>query len=145
MVRGEFKVRSLEGIGTVDTDFDIGVVRVSAAFLRRHAKRNALIRISVVGNDGHTSRSIVRVVRAATGKKALRANEIALQYDDRVDLGIKKAGGIHTLQIDPVNSWLGLPQFLLGHPSPLVRKDIVFSIALWVIGLIVGFIVGLAI
>ena len=145
MVTGEFKVRSLEAIGTLERDFDVGVVRVSAAFLRKYAKRNALVRISLIRDDGRKSRPIVRVIRAATGKQALRANEIALQYDDRAELGIKRAGRIHRLQIELINPWLGLPQYLLGHPSPLIRKEIVFSVALWIIGVILGFILGLAI
>lgn len=93
---------------------------------------------------GRKKVSIVRIVRAATRKPALRTNEIALQYDNRVELGIKKAGTIHTLEIEPINDWLGLPRFLLGHPSPLVRMDAVFAIALMIVGALVGFVAGRA-
>jgi hypothetical protein len=141
LVKGEFNVRSLEAIGMVGTDFDAGVVRVSRAFLRKNAKPNALIRISTVDQDGRKKSSIVRIVRAA----ALHPNEIALQYDDRVELGIKKVGTIHMLQIEPVNQWLGLPVFLLGHPSPIVRMNTIFAIALMIVGALVGFIAGLLI
>ena len=144
MVKGDFKIRSLEAIGTSDTDIDVGVVRVSGAFLKRHSRRNALVRISLLDELGRKKVSIVRIVRAATGKPALRTNEIALQYDDRVELGIRKAGMIHTLEIEPVNDWTGIPRFLLGHPSPLVRKDAIFGIALMIVGALVGFVVGLA-
>ncbi len=144
-VRDDFKVRSLETIGTLSTDFDVGVVRVSAAFLREHTKRNALLRISLVGEDGRKGKSIVRIVRAATGSNALRKYEVALQYDDRIELGIKKAGTTHRLEIEPVHRWLGLPYFLLGHPSPLVRKEAVFAIALMIIGAVIGFVAGVMI
>ncbi len=145
MVEGEFKVRSLEAIRTLIMDIDVGVVRVSGAFLTNNARRNSLIRISLLGEDGRKTASIVRIVRAATGRSGLRANEIALQYDDRIKLGVKKAGTIHTLQIKPVNDWFGLPPFLLGHSSPLVRKEAFFAIALMIIGALIGFVVGLAI
>ena len=144
-VKGDFKVRSLEAIGTVNTDIDVGVVRVSGALLWRNTKRNALLRISLVGNDGRKKKSIVRFVRAATGSRALRMNEIALQYDDRIELGIRKAGTTHTLEIKPVHNWLGLPKLLLGHPSPLVRKEAAFAIALMIIGVVIGFFAGVMI
>ena len=142
MVKDEFKVRSLETIGTVSTDIDVGVVRVSGAFLRKNTKRNALVRISLVGEDGRKKKTIIRIVRAATGSRALGKNEIALQYDDRIELGIRKAGTTHTLEIEPVHDWMGLPKFLLGHPSPLVRKETAFAIALMIVGLVIGFVVG---
>lgn len=144
-VTGQFKVRSLEVIGTLSTDIDVGVVRVSAAFLRNNTRRNALLRISIVGKDSDANKSIIRIVRAATGSRTLRKNEIALQYDDRIELGIKKAGTTHMLEIEPVNDWLGLPSFLLGHPSPLVRREAVFAVALTLVGALIGFFVGLAI
>ena len=144
-VRADFKVRSFGAIGTLNTDIDVGVVRVSAAFLRKNTKRNALLRISLVGEDGRKGKSIVRVVRAATGTHALRKNEVALQYDDRIELGIKKADTTHRLEIEPVHRWLGLPYFLLGHPSPLVRKEAVFAIALMIIGAVIGFVAGVMI
>ncbi len=145
-VDGEFKVCSLEKISSLDSDRDVGVVRVSGAFLRKHTRRNALLRISVVDARGRAGGSIVRIVRAATtGKSPLRLNEVALQYDDRLELGIKIAGTTHRLRIEPVNNWLGLPLFLLGHPSPLVRKEAVFAVALMIVGALAGFVVGIAI
>lgn len=38
-VTGDFKVRSLEGIGTLDQDIDVGVIRVSAVLLRKLGSR----------------------------------------------------------------------------------------------------------
>ena len=144
-VRDDFKVRSLEAIGTLSTDIDVGVIRVSGAFLRKNTKRNALLRISLVGEDGRKRKSIVRIVRAATGSRPLLKNEIALQYDDRIELGIRKAGTTHTLEIEPVHDWLGLPKFLLGHPSPLVRRESAFAIALMIVGAVIGFFAGMMI
>ena len=121
---------------------DVGVIRVSGAFLRKNTKRNALLRITLVDEDGRRKKSIVRIVRAATGRPALRENEIALQYDDRIELGIRKAGTTHTLEFKPVHDWLGLPIFLLGHPSPLVRREVAFAIALMIVGVVIGFVAG---
>ena len=144
-MKGQLKVRSLEAIGTLSQDIDVGVIRVPGIFLKRHAKRNSLVRVSLIDEDGRRKKSIIRIVRAATGTKALLKNEIALQYDDRIELGIKQAGTIHTLEIEPVHDWFSVPKFLLGHPSPLVRRETAFAIALMIVGALVGFIIGLAI
>jgi hypothetical protein len=143
VVRGDFKVRSLEGIGTPAQDMDIGVIRVPSAMLRKLGTRNSLVRVSLMEN-GRKKKSLIRIVRAATGARALLKNEVALQYDDRRELGIYRAGSTHTLVIEPVHEWLALPSFLLGHSSPLVRRETVFALALMVVGAIIGFIVGLA-
>ena len=147
-MKGPLKVHSLEAIGTLNQDIDVGVIRVSGVFLKRHAKRNSLVRVSLIDKAGRKKKSIVRIVRAATGIKALLKNEIALQYDDRIELGIKQAGTVHTLEIEPVNDWLGIPKFLLGHPSPLVRRENIFAFASMVVGTLIGaiagFIVGIA-
>lgn len=144
IVKDDFKVRSLESIGTESTDIDVGVVRVSGAFLSENTKRNALLRIALVGEDGQRKKSIVRIVRASTGRRALLKNEIALQYDDRIELGIRTVGTTHPLEIEPVHDWLGLglPIFLLGHPSPLVRREAVFAIILMILGGFIGFFIG---
>jgi hypothetical protein len=143
---GDLKVRSIVSIGRIATDYDIGVVRVFGAFLRSYAHRNALVRISVLDDQGQESRSIVRIVRAATlGKGALKKDEIALQYDDRLELGVKKAGTIRRIRIRKINEWLGLPAFLIKHPSPLVRKETIFALAMMIIGALFGFLLGLAV
>jgi hypothetical protein len=143
MVTGDFKVRSLESIGTLDQDLDVGVIRVSAVFLRKLGSRNSLVRVSIV-RDGRKDKSLTRIVRAATGTRALRKDEIALQYDDRLALGIKKVGTLHALSIKPVNEWLALPAFLLSHPSPLVKREAVFALTLSVLGAVIGLVVGIA-
>lgn len=143
-MKGQFKVRSLESIGTIDRDMDVGVIRVPGTFLRRFGKRNSLVKISLISESGKR-KTIVRIVRAATGSRALLNNEIALQYDDRRKLGIKKAGTIHTLEIRAANEWLSLPAFLLGHPSPLVRREAAFAVALMFVGAVVGFVAGISV
>jgi len=143
-MKDQFKVRSLVSIGTLDRDIDVGVIRVPGTFLRKFSKRNSLVRVSLTSEDGE-KKSIVRIVRAATGNHALLKNEVALQYDDRRELGIKKAGTMHTLEIKTVNEWLALPKFLLGHPSPLVRREAVFAVSLMVVGALVGFLAGLSV
>lgn len=143
-MKDQFKVRSLEAIGTLDRDIDVGVIRVPGTFLRKFAKRNSLVKISLISESGDR-KTIIRIVRAATGSRALLKNEIALQYDDRRELGIKKAGTMHTLEIKAVNEWLALPTFLLGHPSPLVRREAAFAVALMFVGAVVGFVAGLSV
>lgn len=144
-MRGQFKIHSLERIGTLSQDIDVGVVRVPGIFLKRYAKRNSLVRISMINDAGKKTKTIIRIVRAATGGKALRKNEIALQYDDRIELGIRKAGEMHTIEIESVSDWSGIWRFLLGHPSPLVRREVVFSIVLMIFGALVGFLIGLVV
>lgn len=142
-VTGDFKVRSLEGIGTLDQDIDVGVIRVSAVLLRKLGSRNSLVRVSIV-RDGRKEKSLTRIVRAATGTKSLLKNEIALQYDDRLALGIKKAGTVHAVSIEPVNEWMALPTFLLSHPSPLVKREAAFALTPMVLGAVIGLVVGIA-
>jgi hypothetical protein len=143
-MRGVFKVCSLEKIGTIQQDFDVGVVRVSGALLRQLGTRNSMVRVSVLEN-GKPQKSLVRIIRAATGTKALRKDEIALQYDDRSELGIKKAGTCHSISIEPIGQWWGLPSFLLSHTSPLVRRDAFFALGLATLSALLGAIVGFGI
>ncbi|MBE0532131.1 MAG: hypothetical protein IH626_14965 [Rhodospirillales bacterium] len=141
-IRGKFKICSLEAIGTLGMDGDVGVVRVSGYFLRTHTRRNAMLRITPVDAAGRKGKAIIRIVRAATGSKSLAKDEIALQYDDRIELGIKKAGTVQELEIRSVNEWTGLPMFLLRHTSPLVRREAAFAFALMGVGAFIGFLAG---
>jgi hypothetical protein len=143
-IKDKFRVRSLESIGTRETDFDLGVVRVSGALLRKLGKRNILLRISRFEKNGKSRKSIVRLVRAATGQRGLLKHEIALQYDDRAELGIRKAGTEHDIELTPISKWIGLPCFLLGHPSPLVRSETIFAIAIAIGALVIGYLLGVA-
>ncbi|MCY3876227.1 MAG: hypothetical protein OXF88_18295 [Rhodobacteraceae bacterium] len=137
MLKGEFKVKSLEAIDTINQDLDVGVIRVSGCRLQELGSRNSLVRISTIEN-GPKAKSLIRIVRAKTGKLALQKNEIALQYDDRIALGINKADESRILSIKPVQQWLNLPCFLLFHTSPLVRKEAGFALALLVLGFFLG-------
>ena len=47
-VEDEFKVRSLEGIGTLDQDIDVGAIRVSGFLLRKLGSRISLVRVSTI-------------------------------------------------------------------------------------------------
>lgn len=143
MVQGKFKVRSLEGIGTIAQDNDVGVIRVSGFLLRRLGSRNSLVRVAKL-ESGRRQKALIRIVRAATGTHALRKDEIALQYDDRRELGIRQAGSIHVLSIEPVCEWRALPSFLLSHTSPLVKREASFALALMVAGALIGFLTGIA-
>ena len=113
VMKDQFKVRSIESIGALDRDIDVGVIRVPGTFLRKIAKRNSLARVSLISAGGQ-KKSITRIVRAATGSGALLKNEVALQYDDRRELGIKKAGTIHTLEIKAVHEWFALNKNLIN-------------------------------
>jgi hypothetical protein len=92
---------------------------------------------------GQTSKSLVRIVRAATGAKHLAGDEIALQYEDRLTLGVE-LGSKQDLLLRPANEWIALPKFFLGHPSPFERRTAVFSLALTIAGTVIGFLAGLA-
>lgn len=142
MVEGEFKVRSLEAIDTIGQDADVGVIRVAGAHLEELGGRNALVRVCVVRN-GRTVKSRVRIVRAKTTKPALKEDEIALQYDDRLALGINRAGEMERLAIKKVWQWPALVCFLLFHTSPLVKKETSFAVALLILGVFAGFLLGL--
>lgn len=148
-----FKVRSLESIGTLSLDIDVGVVRVSSSFLRKNSKRNSLVKITALDRLGKRKASIVRIARAATGskvrngkvlkKKALKHDEIALQYDDRLLLDIRKLGSTHTLTVEKISFVYGVPQFLFKHSSPLIRLQTYFAFALFAFGVIAGFMAGM--
>ena len=143
MVTRIFQVQSLKYIGTNSQDLDQGVVRVSQTLLENLGGRNALVRVSIYENE-KIRQSIVRLVRAATtGSHRLLANQIALQYDDRVLLGVAKAGSEAKLRIKKVNSWIGLPQFIFGHTSPVKRIEAFFGLALTCLGLVMGLLLGL--
>ena len=51
----ELKVRSLESIGTVAQDYDVGVIRVSAGLLQELESRNSLVRVSIFENGKPTT------------------------------------------------------------------------------------------
>lgn len=140
-IEGTFTIYSFEKIGTIEQDRDVGVLRVCGSMLARLGGRNALVRITIV-MDEEPSCSLIRIVRAATGKGALQVSELALQYDDRQTLGVCSAGDEHSVILEPVGRWLGLPLFLLGHTSPLVRLQAIFGIVLMCVGLVVGLIAG---
>ena len=141
MITQKFRVFSLEKLGTLNQDLDVGVVRVPAVVMRSVAKRNSLVRISVMEGSVR-KKSLVRIIRAATGEGALKNNEIALQYDDRRTLGIPSVGSERTLEIKRVHEWTHLPAFLLRHSSPLVRREAAFGLVLMVLGAIAGFCLG---
>lgn len=138
MIEGNFKVRSLESINTINQDIDVGIVRVSGWRLKELGSRNSLVRVSTIKN-GKKPKCLFRIARAKTGKHALKKNEIALQYDDRLLLGIDRADEFRMLSIKPVGQWWALIPFLFCHTSPLVRKEVAFAVVL----LIVGFFLGL--
>lgn len=134
-------VRSLEKTGTFAQDHDVGVIRVSAGLLRKLGGRNALVRVTAHHEDA-SDMSLIRVLRAATGKTALHLNEIALQYDDRRSLGVMRAGAEQMVSIKPIGAWKGLPGFLMSHTSPLVRLQAFFAIILMLVGTAVGLLIG---
>jgi hypothetical protein len=134
----DFTVKSLTSIKKIDQDSDIGVVRVSTSFITKHAKRNALLKITNMDCIDSKAKSIVRIARAYT----LKENEIALQYDDRLKLGINKAGDVHRLQINQVNILRGLLPFLWNHTSPLVHLQTALAVFLFIFGLAIGYLLG---
>lgn len=157
LIKEKFEVCALEKLGTTSQDIDQGVIRVAGSKLSKLGGRNALVKITVV-QKGEPSKQeqeqeqelkskpkpkpIKRIVRAATGEGGLSGQQIALQYDDRNMLGITSLREEYEIKIEPVNEWLGLPGFLLGHSSPLVRKEAAFGLALMIVGAVIGFIIG---
>jgi hypothetical protein len=103
-----------------------------------------LVKVSVIV-DGRAEKSIVRILRAATGESGFTADRVAFQYDDRLFLGVDRAGEPRELSIHRVNEWTALPIFLLRHSSPLVRREAAFALALMISGAVVGFVLGLLI
>ncbi len=140
MVEGEFKVQSLEEIDTFNQDLDVGVIRVAGPRLQELGGLSALVRVSTIRNRRRV-KSLIRIVRAKTTKPTLAMDEIALQYDDRLELGIKSVGERHELSIKRVRQWPALPCFLLLHTSPLIKKEAAFAIALLFVGFLLGFLV----
>lgn len=133
-----FSVKSLEGIGTDHIDLDKGVVRVSQKTLKELGERNSLVKIT--NSSGAT---IVRIVRAKTGRNALSDNQIALQYEDRLHIGVKDAGTEIELTIERINSFLGIIAFNWNHTSTLIRLQTAFTFWTSVVSLMFGFLLGL--
>ncbi|MDE0208725.1 MAG: hypothetical protein OXJ64_02455 [Boseongicola sp.] len=96
---GDFRVRSFEAFDTINQDRDVGPVRVAGAHLQTLGGRNALIHFFKMEN-GRPVKSHVRIVRAKTTEPDLRMDEIALQYDDRLALGINGARERQELSIN---------------------------------------------
>jgi hypothetical protein len=144
-IDGEFNVHSLERIGTLDQDYDIGIVRTSAYIMKKVAERNSFVKI--ISKSGSKKKSIIRIIRAATGgnpriagnnRKALSKYEIALQYDDRRALGIFKLDRAYKLRIRRTIPLMGLFGYLNGHSSPPIRYTYRLSWILLIIGAALG-------
>ena len=140
MAEGEFKVRSLGAIDTINQDGDVGVIRVAAARLEELGGRNALVRVSTM-KDGRRVKSLVRIVR---DKNTLKENEIAIQYDDRRALGIYRVGKLQSISIEKVKAWqlLSCLRFLLFHTSPLIRYQTSFAIAVAIASVAAAYFLG---
>lgn len=154
------KVKSFQYTGTLESDRDVGAIRINGMRLSQlknagePSARNVLVRVTKI-QDGKRGPSIVRIARAATPsktkvatdpdfRKALNSDEIAMQYDDRIILGIKDAGSTYELIVErhpfPV---IGYWNYLWNHSSPLVRITFFMSLLSGALGALIGAILGI--
>ena len=132
----EFEIVSFHEIGTHAQDLDEGVVRLGRDFALP-VKRGQLVRIQ----SKKTGKAIVRVVRRGVGKSHLDVNQIAMQYDDKVLLGLsrdKKA----ELEFKVLGNYIGILRFFRTHPSPLIRLEAMLAWIMLVLGSLIGGILG---
>jgi hypothetical protein len=139
----QFRVKSLQGIDTDYLDLDKGVVRISQQILSKFGNRNILIRLS--NQSGGT---ITRIARAFHGED-YSDDQIAIQFEDRLELGLSlwrsAMPQTYELTLETVPYPLGLIAFNFKHTSPFVRLQTALSFWFAVIGVAVGFVLGLAI
>lgn len=135
-LKATFKVKSLESVQRLATDYDVGIVRISGNQLSNHFKRNSFVRIQTCGKGDR--KKITRIARALTGVDALKNDEIALQYDDRLALGIPNAGDRAELELISKPQWRAIWAYCSNHPSPVIKAQFWLSIALAVLGVLVG-------
>jgi hypothetical protein len=140
-ISGMFEIRSFTSIHTQNQDLDVGVIRVTGDTLKQLGGRDALVRISCHSGEG-ISNSIIRIVRASTGKDCLTKGQIALQYEDRRRLGVPRLPATNRISIEPVNQMLNQPKFLWTHTSPLVRMNAIFGVTLTIMGTAIGLVIG---
>jgi hypothetical protein len=138
-VKESFKIQSLEYAETELVDIDKGIIRVSSTVHRALGERNTLVRVSNVNG-----RSIVRLMRSCTRKKPFEDRQIALQYEDRRELGIPSAGSVCELKIERINFVLGVIAFNFLHTSHLVRLQAWLSLILPIAFGLIGWLLGAA-
>lgn len=131
-------LRSFHDINTHPQDIDTGVVRLPQN-MAHIANRGDLVRLTT--KDG---KSIVRIVRYGTGSTRLGDDEIAIQYDDRVELGLRRVDACE-LTITKVSDWGGLYHFFKTHPAPLVRLEARLSWMMLLLGSVLGAVAGIPI
>jgi hypothetical protein len=157
---GSFKIRSFDYMETLRTDQDNGVIRISKRTFDMLAKakngtlRNSFLKITVFGAQGER-KSLVRIVRASISpefmktrpkadlRKPLLDDEIGLQYDDRVSLGVINAGEIRSIELKQVNYLTNFLSFALTHTSPSIRVNAMLSILMLLLSVIAGALVSL--
>ena len=143
-ITNKFEVLALERFNTLAVDAENGAFRVSSWMLRQLEGRNQFIRISRVAPNGDKA-SIVRIARAATRTPiALRKHQIALQYEDRRALGIRRTGEIHDIELKPIYAILGIPLLMISHPSPVIKFASILSVCLAFLGAFFGALIGVA-
>jgi hypothetical protein len=133
----DFSILSFNAIGTEGQDMDRGIVRLPVDFMKDDLKRSDLVEISVPGKK----RKIVRLVRRGAGENGLDNNQMALQYDDLVELGLR--GKDHAqLRVRKISGWRAIVTFFQTHPSPLARMEAKLAYLTLVLGVLIGIPVG---
>jgi hypothetical protein len=137
---GHTRLVSFFDLGTDAQDNDTGVVRIGRDALK-FAKRGTMVRLT----NKDTNQSIVRIIRRGVGPSHLAPNEIALQYDDRVALGLEGRADFARLDIVVLRPWQGIFTFFATHPSPLVRLEARLAWVMLILGTLLGALVGIPI
>lgn len=136
---GEFKIRSLTAIKVPKADYDSGIIRVPNKWISNYFPRGSLVKIKHQPESGGKAIKLTRIVR---GSRRLKDDEIALQYDDRLELGLSRAGKTLKLEIKSVNIPLGVFPFLFKHTSPVTRYQTWLRLGLMLVSIFLGFVIG---
>lgn len=133
----DFEILSFSAIGTEAQDMDRGIARLPVDFMKDDLKRSDLVEISTPGKK----RKIVRLVRRGAGENPLEDNQMALQYDDLVELGLR--GKEHSeLRVRKIKGWRAIVTFFQTHPSPMARMEAKLAYLTLALGVLIGIPLG---
>ena len=118
-----------------------GVVRLHNCWGHRlNIKRGALVKISALEGD-RVEGPVYCIYRAGTGPK-LGEDSMGLEYDNRLRLGVPKAGSVVPIQIEKA-CWVNWVWYLKDHPDPSIKAQFLCTSWLTIFAGLIGLIIPL--
>ena len=131
-------------LGTLERDGVEGVVRIPISDLKYQSRRNSFVSIIASDSSGKELGRLVRIVRGIPPELTPNApvGSIAIDYDDRVALGIGSLSADYIIEIKFRNAIYGALPYLWNHRSPTTRAEARVSLVLFLLGILVGILPG---